>query len=75
MIKILTTEAVAGQGDAGVLYERNATVLEAGTGSGLLRIMSLHPEGKKPMSAAEFMRGHRGLSGKKFGPGSAMKLS
>ena len=66
MVKIITTEAITGNGKAGLLYARDKTVLEAGTGSGLLRILSLQLEGKKPVTAAEFMRGHRGIEGKKF---------
>ena len=66
MVKIITTEAIAGNGEAGLLYARDKNILEAGTGSGLLRILSLQLEGKKPMTAAEFMRGHRGIEGKKF---------
>lgn len=66
MVKIITAEAIAGNGEAGVLYEKDKNILEAGTGSGLLRILSLQPEGRKPMTAAEFMRGHRGIAGKKF---------
>ena len=66
MVKIITTEAIAGNGEAGLLYARDKNILEAGTGSGLLHILSLQPEGKKPMTAAEFMRGHRGVAGKKF---------
>ena len=66
MIKILTTEVTAGQGDAGLLYQRGRDILEAGTGCGLLRILSVQPEGKKSMTIAEFMHGHRGLAGKKF---------
>ena len=67
MIKILATKALDGTGEPGMLYERNNNTLEAGTGGGLLRILSIQPEGKKPMTAGEFMRGHRGVAGKKFG--------
>lgn len=67
LIKILSAEAVEGQGELGALFENAKGVLEAGTKKGLLRILSLQPEGKKPMAAAEFLRGHRGVVGKKFG--------
>ena len=67
MVKIIATKALEGTGEPGMLYERNNNTLEAGTGSGLLRILSIQPEGKKPMTAGEFMRGHRGVAGKKFG--------
>jgi methionyl-tRNA formyltransferase len=49
-----------------LLYEKDKNTLVAGTGSGLLNILSIQPEGKKPMTAGEFMRGHREIVGKKF---------
>jgi methionyl-tRNA formyltransferase len=66
MVKIIASEAVIGSGEPGMLYEKDRTTLEVGCGSGMLRIVSLQPEGKKVMSAAEFLRGHRGIVGKKF---------
>jgi methionyl-tRNA formyltransferase len=66
MVKIIATGVLDGTGVPGLLYERDKNTLVAGTGSGLLRILSIQPEGKKPMTAGEFMRGHRGLAGKKF---------
>jgi methionyl-tRNA formyltransferase len=66
LIKIRGTEAVEGAGEPGVLYENGKDGLTVGTGNGLLRIVSIQPEGKKPMTAAEFLRGHRGMVGKKF---------
>jgi methionyl-tRNA formyltransferase len=66
IIKILGTEVAEGAGEPGELYEHGKDSLVIGTGSGLLRIVSIQPEGKKPMSAAEFLRGHRGVAGKKF---------
>jgi methionyl-tRNA formyltransferase len=66
MIKIIATKVLSGSGVPAMLYERNNNTLEAGTGSGLLQILSLQPEGKKPMTAGEYMRGHRGVNGKKF---------
>ena len=66
LIKVLETEVVEGAGEPGALYAQGRDVLAAGTGNGGLRIMRLQPEGKKPMSAAEFLRGHRGVAGKRF---------
>jgi methionyl-tRNA formyltransferase len=66
LVKIIATEVVVGPGEPGMLYERNNTTLEAGTGSGLLRLLSIQPEGKRPMNAGEFLRGHRGIAGKRF---------
>ena len=66
MVKIIKTEVIDGAGEPGTLYEKDKNTLGAGTGSGILRILSLQPEGGKPMTAGEFMRGHRGIAGKKF---------
>jgi len=66
MIKIMGSEAVSGSAEPGFLKAGAGDLLEVGTGSGLLRITSIQPEGKKPMTAAEFLRGHRGIEGKKF---------
>ncbi len=66
MIKILETEALPGTGEAGLLIEKNKDTLVVGTGGGLLEVKILLPEGKKPMTAAEFMRGQRGIAGRKF---------
>jgi methionyl-tRNA formyltransferase len=65
-LKIIASQAVSGAGEPGLLYERDKNTLEIGTGSGLLRIARIQPEGKRPMTAGEFLRGHRGLAGKKF---------
>ena len=65
-VKIMTTEVVAGAGEPGRLYEKDKNTLEAGTGSGMLRILTIQPEGRKPMTAGDFLRGHRGIAGKKF---------
>jgi len=66
MVKIIASETGPGSGEPGALFERDKNTLEAGTGSGLLRIVRIQPEGKNPMTAGEFLRGHRGVSGKKF---------
>jgi methionyl-tRNA formyltransferase len=66
LIKILETEAVAGSGEPGRLYRGGEGALEAGTGNGRLRLLRVQPAGKKPMTAADFLRGHRGIEGKKF---------
>jgi methionyl-tRNA formyltransferase len=66
MVKIIATAVLDGTGEPGLLYERDKNTLLVGTGSGLLSILSIQPEGKKSMTASEFMRGHRGIAGKKF---------
>ena len=66
IVKIIETEAMDGSAEPGRLLEKNGDTLFAGTGSGLLQLLAIQPEGKKPMSAAEFLRGHRDVAGKKF---------
>jgi methionyl-tRNA formyltransferase len=65
-IKLIETAVSDGSAEPGRLIEQNGNSLAAGTGSGLLQLLAIQPEGKKPMTAAEFMRGHRGIQGKKF---------
>ncbi len=71
MIKIIASKVVLGTGEPGLLYEKDRTTLDVGTGSGILRILSIQPEGKKPMTSGEFIRGHRDVAGKKFDATSA----
>jgi methionyl-tRNA formyltransferase len=66
IVKIITTGVLDGTGEPGLLYEKDKNTLVAGTGSGLLNILSIQPEGKNPMTVGAFMRGHRGIVGKKF---------
>jgi methionyl-tRNA formyltransferase len=66
LLKILETEVVPGEGEPGVFYQSGKNVLDVGTGNGLLRFIRIQPEGKKPMTAGEFLRGHREIAGKKF---------
>ncbi len=65
MVKIITTEVIDAQGEPGLLYVKDKSFLDVGAGNGLLRLVSLQLEGKRPMTAAEFLRGHR-VEGKKF---------
>lgn len=66
MIKILRSEAIEGTAEPGRVVEPGKDALAVGAGKGLLRIIMLQPEGKKPLTAAEFLRGQRGIVGKKF---------
>ena len=66
LIKVIETEVVVGDVEPGVLAQRGTGQLVVGTGRQLLRIVTLQPEGKKPMSAPEFLRGHRDVAGKRF---------
>ncbi len=66
IVKILKTEVVPGAMEPGRISAGEGNTLDVGTGNGLLRIITIQPSGKKPMSAAEFLRGHRNINGKKF---------
>ncbi len=55
-IKIMRARAVDGSGTPGKI-ERADRELVVGTGEGLLHIIELQPEGKRVMSAGEFLRG------------------
>jgi len=67
LIKILASEPRSGAGKPGELQSPDKNTLTVGAGSGLLAVVAIQPEGKKPMTAAEFLRGHRDIAGKKFG--------
>ena len=66
MVKILETETLQGREEPGRIREGRQGSLDVGTGSGLLRVIRVQQAGKKPMDAANFLRGHRGIEGKKF---------
>ena len=66
LIKIIESEAASGTGEPGMLYGTESNMLAVGTGSGLLRILTLQPADKRPMPAGDFLRGFRGIAGKKF---------
>ncbi|HSB34680.1 MAG TPA: methionyl-tRNA formyltransferase [Nitrospirota bacterium] len=70
IIKIVGSEVAAGSGEPGKLYKDDDNALSVGAGIGRLRIRTIQPEGKKPMTATEFLRGHRGVVGKKFEGGA-----
>jgi methionyl-tRNA formyltransferase len=66
LVKVLETQVVTGSAGPGMLTSQGKDSLAVGTGKELLRIVSIQPEGKRPMSAAEFLRGHREAAGKRF---------
>lgn len=65
-LKLIETGVASGGGEPGTIYRSAKEILDVGTGQGLLRVLALQPGGKKVMTAAEFLRGHRGVAGKKF---------
>ena len=66
IVKIIETEAASGTAEPGMIVGMDRNAFAIGAGSGLLCILSIQPEGKKPMSAGDFLRGHREAIGKKF---------
>lgn len=57
-IKILKARPVEGNGPAGVVEKARGELL-VGTGGGLLSLLAVQPEGKKPMPASAFIQGRR----------------
>ncbi len=55
-LKLLRAQALQGRAQPGQLLKAEGQLL-VGTGQGLLRILELQPEGKRPMKAEEFLRG------------------
>jgi methionyl-tRNA formyltransferase len=69
LLKIWRTEVVPGTGAPGTVLAAHGT-LDVATGEGALRLVELQPEGKRRMSAAEFLSGHRLKEGERpFGGG------
>ena len=66
-VKILEAEAVEGgaKGEPGAILSLGETI-DVAAGSGVLRIRRLQEAGKKPNSAAEYLRGHALTAGEKF---------
>lgn len=57
-LKILRTRPVAGEGSPGEVLSPEGTIA---CGSGALRLVEVQPEGKKAMSAADWLRGQKNL--------------
>jgi methionyl-tRNA formyltransferase len=63
-IKLLRTEVVPGQGSPGTVLDAGLTVA---CGDGAVRLVELQRAGKRPMPAAEFLRGFPLLPGRRLG--------
>lgn len=59
-IRVKLTKAIAldGIGTPGEVMEADGGLV-IGTGQGLLRVTQLQPQGKRPMAAGDFLRGHK----------------
>ncbi len=73
LVKLIEAEVEPGTAEPGALVAKDDALL-AGTGSGMLRLIRIQPEGKKPMTAAEFLRGHR-VAGKRFATSTKSQAS
>lgn len=65
-IKITRVKVLEGSGLPGRVGKVSKGELIVGTGKGLLSIIELQPEGKKPMSVTAFLQGRRLLGGSYF---------
>ncbi len=57
-VKIIKAEALAGKALAGMIVKAKDELI-VGTGNGLLKILLIQPEGKKVMTAKEFLSGRK----------------
>jgi methionyl-tRNA formyltransferase len=63
-LKVHDVEVLEGPGDPGVLGDDATTV---GTGAGSLRLVTVQPEGKAPMTWRDFANGAHPLAGERLG--------
>ena len=61
-------EEAAAPGPPGTIVEAAGDQLVVATGAGRLRLTEIQGEGKRPMSAREFLAGHRLAPGDRFSP-------
>ena len=58
--------AITGQATeapAGTIVSAEGEALAVATGDGVIRIVQIQPEGRRPMTAREFLSGHRTTTG------------
>jgi methionyl-tRNA formyltransferase len=65
-IKIISAKSIGGSGTPGRVEKVSKEELLVGTGEGLISIIELQPEGKKPMAASAFLHGRRIREGSYF---------
>ncbi len=66
LVKIQEAEVLAEEAEPALVYRGSGETPEVGAGRGRLRLLKVQPAGGKVMSGPEFLRGHRGIIGKKF---------
>ena len=67
VLKLARTEVVEGAGTAGLVISAGPSGVDVACGDGVLRIGALQLPGKKMLPAADFLRGHNLVVGKKLG--------
>ena len=65
-LKVLELRPAEGQGPAGEVLEIGADGLRVACGAGAVLLMTVQPEGKKPMAAADWQRGSGLKVGERF---------
>ena len=69
LLKVWRAEVVPGSGPPGMVLAAHGT-LDVACGQGALRLLEVQPEGRRRMTAAEFLSGHRLREGERpFGGG------
>lgn len=68
LLKILQARPAPGAGIPGQIL--SADPLTAACGNGAIELVTVQPEGKRPMSGTEFARGRRLAGGERFQPGA-----
>ena len=58
MLKLRRTRVEAGAGPAGTVLDGKGDGPLVAAGEGALRLLEVQPEGKRPMSGADYVRGH-----------------
>lgn len=66
-LRIWRAEATAGAGQPGTVIAAANAGIDVATGDGALRILELQPAGKRVLTAAQFLNGHRLAAGAKLG--------
>ncbi|HVL80385.1 MAG TPA: methionyl-tRNA formyltransferase, partial [Actinomycetota bacterium] len=66
-LKVLRAEVVEGTGPAGEIVSVQDGGPQVQTGSGRLELVEVQPEGKRPMSGADFVRGYKPQVGERLG--------
>ncbi|GAA6763122.1 MULTISPECIES: methionyl-tRNA formyltransferase [Thermus] len=66
-VKVLALRPEPGEGEPGVVQAVDREGVLVGTGEGLIRLLQVQPEGKRPMPAADWARGYGVTPGTRLG--------